>query len=258
MKNRKALFPRVFLVLTLFFIYLPLIILMVNSFNSSRFSTVWGGFSFKWYIKLFQDRNIRRALLNTVIVAASSVAVSTVLGTIAGIVLVKFRSAFQKFHRTLITLPLIVPDILMGISLLLFFIAAGFRLGLLTIIIGHITFSISYVAATVQARFQDFDFSVVEAAQDLGADNFKVFYKIYLPLLSPGIISGAMLALTLSLDDFVITFFTAGPGSSTLPIQIYSMIRFGTPPVINALSTIFICITFIIVLIYQRSRRRLF
>ncbi len=246
------------LVTTLLFIYMPLLILMINSFNGSRFSTVWGGFSLKWYVKLFHDRNIRRALVNTVIVAASSVAVSTVLGTLAGVVLVRYKSVLQKIHHIFITLPLIVPDILMGISLLLFFIAAGFRLSLGTIIIGHITFSISYVAATVQARFQDFDFSVVEAAQDLGADNFRVFYKIYIPLLSPGIISGAMLALTLSLDDFVITFFTAGPGSSTLPIQIYSMIRFGTPPVINALSTIFICITFMIVLIYQRSKRSLY
>jgi len=130
------------------------------------------------------------------------------------------------------------------------------RLSLGTVILAHITFSVSYVAAVIRARFQDFDESVVEAAQDLGATPFTILWKIYIPLLAPGLLSGAMLSLTLSLDDFIITFFTAGPGASTLPIQIYSMIRHGTPPVINALSTLFLSLTFLIALVYQRIQRR--
>ena len=244
------------LVITLLFIYLPLIILVVNSFNGSRVSSVWGGFSLKWYEKLMHDHNIARSLKNTIIVTSVSTVVSTLLGSLAGVALARYKSRFQKSHQMLISLPLVMPDILIGISLLLFFLSAGIRLSLTTVIIGHITFSVSYVASMVQARFQDFDFSVVEAAQDLGADGWTILFRIYIPLLLPGILSGAMLAVTLSLDDFIITFFTAGPGASTLPVHIYSMIRFGTPPVINALSTIFIGLTFLVVLVYQRSVRR--
>lgn len=242
-------------VATMVFIYVPLLILIVNSFNASRFSTVWGGFSMRWYEALFDDRDIGRAIRNTAIVAAGAVIGSVIIGTLAGIVLARYRSGLRNVHQGIIALPLVMPDILMGISLLLFFISIGVRLSLTTIVIGHITFSISYVAATVQARLQDFDYSVIEAARDLGASRLTVFFRVFLPLLAPGIVAGAMLALTLSLDDFVITFFTAGPGASTLPIQIYSMIRFGTPPVINALSTIFIVLTFGIVLVYQRAIR---
>ncbi|MBF0378119.1 MAG: ABC transporter permease [Desulfamplus sp.] len=249
---RKDRFTFVVTILVLIFFYLPIVVLVVNSFNASRFGSVWGGFSLKWYEKLFSDENIWDSIKNTLIVAGVSTSVSMVLGTLSGYALFKFKSGIQKVHNTLITLPLIIPDILMGMSLLLFFIALKIELSLFTVILGHITFCVSYVAVTVLARLQDFDFSVVEAAQDLGASPSLILRKIYIPLLSPGLISGGMLALTLSLDDFIITFFTAGPGSSTLPLQIYSMIKFGTPPVINALSTIFLLITFLIALIYQR------
>lgn len=249
--------PMVVLVLTLIFIYLPLVVLMVNSFNASRVSSVWGGFSLQWYEKLFHDRHLLRSVRNTVIVTLTSVVVSTLLGSLAGVSLARYKSRLQKIHSGFVALPLIMPDILIGISLLLFFISFKVRLSLWTIIIGHITFNISYVASTVQARFRNFDFTLVEAAQDLGADKWQVLWRIYLPQLAPAILSGAMLAMTLSLDDFIISFFTAGPGASTLPIQIYSMIRHGSPPVINALSTIFIVFTFIFLLIYQRVSRRL-
>ncbi len=249
---KKSRFTLIITIAVLIFFYLPIFILVLNSFNASRFGSVWGGFSLKWYEKLFSDRSIWESIKNTIIVAFISTSVSVVLGTLSGYALFRFKSGLQKVHNTLITLPLIIPDILMGMSLLLFFIALKIQLSLFTVILGHITFCVSYVAVTVLARLQDFDFSVVEAAQDLGASRWIILRKIYLPLLSPGLISGAMLALTLSLDDFIITFFTAGPGSSTLPLQIYSMIKFGTPPVINALSTIFLLITFLIALFYQR------
>ncbi|THB66729.1 MAG: ABC transporter permease [Spirochaetaceae bacterium] len=238
------------------FLWLPILVLVINSFNASRFSTVWGGFSLIWYERLITDAEIWRSVKNTAIVAAVSTSVSVVLGTLAGFVLDRYKSGVQATHNILVTIPLIIPDILMGISLLVFFLSAGMRLGLGTIILGHITFCISYVAITIRARLQDFDYSVVEAAQDLGANWPTVAWKVYFPMLLPGIISGALLSLTLSLDDFIITFFTAGPGSSTLPVHIYSMIRHGNPPVINALSTLFLALTFMFVLVYQRVSRR--
>ncbi|MBF0235059.1 MAG: ABC transporter permease [Desulfamplus sp.] len=249
---KKSKFTFIITVVVLLFFYLPIFILVINSFNSSRFGSVWGGFSLKWYDKLFSDKTIWHSIKNTLIVAGISTSISMVLGTLSGYALFRFKSRISKIHSTLITLPLIIPDILMGMSLLLFFIALKVQLSLFTVILGHITFCVSYVAVTVLARLQDFDFRVVEAAQDLGASPGIILRRIYLPLLSPGLISGGMLALTISLDDFIITFFTAGPGSSTLPLQIYSMIKFGTPPVINALSTLFILITFLIALLYQR------
>ncbi len=251
-------FSRVILSTVFLFIYLPLVILVLNSFNASRSSTLWGGFSLKWYERLFRDGAFLDSLVNTLIVTGVSVLVSTILGTLGGAALGQYKNRFQSSHKLLVSLPLMMPDILMGISLLLFFLAFKIPLGLGSIIIGHITFSISYVASTVQSRFQNFDYTVVEAARDLGAGTLCLVFRIYLPLLMPGIFSGAMLALTLSLDDFIITFFTAGPGASTLPIHIYSMIRHGSPPVINALSSLFIGATFIILLIYQRMTRRSF
>ncbi len=253
---KKPGLPKVILYATFVFLYIPLIILIINSFNASRFSAVWEGFSLKWYTKLFHDRSIARSFTNTVIVTFSSVTLSTILGSLAGVVIARYESRLQKTHAALLRLPLMMPDILMGIGLLFFFITLKIPLGLFTIILGHVTFTMSYVASTVRAQFQNFDYAVVEAAQDLGAGWWDTFIRIYLPLLAPGILSGAMLAMTLSLDDFVITFFISGPGSSTLPVQIYSMIRFGTPPVINALSTILISVTFTLLLIYQRVSRR--
>ena len=253
---RHSKFPFVLTIIVLIFFWLPIIILVVNSFNASRFGSVWGGFSLKWYEKLFEDHNVWRSLENTIIVTIVSTAVSLVIGSLAGFALYRYKSRVQQIHMGLISLPLVIPDILMGMSLLLFFISFKIPLGLFTIILGHITFCISYVAVTILARLQDFDYKIVEAARDLGARGWPLFSKIYIPLLTPGLLAGAMLSITLSLDDFIITFFTAGPGSSTLPLQIYSMIKFGTPPVINALSTLFLMATFLLALIYQKISRR--
>lgn len=253
---RKGYLTGALTLLVLAFLWIPILVLVINSFNASRFSSVWAGFSLQWYQRLFRDRAIWRSVENTLIVAGVSTLVSVILGTLAGFVLYRYQTRTQRIHEQLVTLPLIIPDILMGMSLLLFFLAAGLRLSLVTIILGHITFCISYVAITIRARLQDFDYSVVEAAQDLGASDWIIGYKIYLPLLMPGILSGAMLSITLSLDDFIITFFTSGPGSSTLPVHIYSMIRHGSPPVINALSTLFLALTFAAVFGYQRLARK--
>jgi spermidine/putrescine transport system permease protein len=244
--------PMAITLLCLLFFYLPVLVLVVNSFNASRFGTVWGGFSLTWYRRLLADREIWHALRNTALIAVTATAASTVLGTSAAFALHRYRSRLQQVHYALVYSPLVVPDILMGMSLLLFFVALQVPLGLTTIFLAHVTFCISYVAMVVLARLQDFDFSLVEAAQDLGAGRGTVLWKVLLPLLAPGIAAGAMLAFTLSIDDFVITFFVAGPGATTLPIQVYSMIKHGSPPMINALSTILLALTLLVVWSSQR------
>lgn len=248
---RRSRLPLVVTILVLVFFYLPILVLVINSFNASRFGGSWEGFSFKWYVQLFQKRDIWYAFRNTLIIAFGATAVSAVLGTTAAFALHRFTSRLQRAHYTLIYTPLVVPEILMGMSLLLFFVALGIKLGLFTIFLAHVTFCISYVAMVVLARLQDFDFSVIEAAQDLGAGWWTTATRVLLPLLAPGIAAGALLAFTLSVDDFVISFFVAGPGSTTLPIRIYSMIKHGSPPLINALSSILLVATFAAVAISQ-------
>jgi len=232
----------------LFFFYLPIIIVIGQSFNSSRFGGSWKGFTLNWYVKLFTDRNIWHALTNTLLIAASSTLLAVILGTLAAWVLYKYKSRIQVAHNVIIYLPLVLPDILMGISLLLFFVALKVTLGLFTIFIAHVTFSLSYVAMVVYGRFQDFDYSILEAARDLGATWNQAVRKVLIPYLLPGIAAGGLLAFTLSLDDFVITFFVSGPDSTTLPLYIYSMMRHGSPAVINALSVILVLFTFIVVI----------
>jgi spermidine/putrescine transport system permease protein len=253
---KRSRLPLLVTIVVLFFLYLPIIILVVNSFNASRFGTGWQGFSMRWYARLLHEPEIWRAARNSLTIALGATALSVVFGTTAAFALHRFaRSRLQRFHYGLVYTPLVVPEILMGISLLMAFAAAGVRLGLGTIFLAHVTFCVSFVAMTVLARLQDFDFAVIEAAQDLGAGWGTTLRKVLLPLIAPGILAGALLAFTLSIDDFVITFFVAGPGSTTLPIRIYSMIKYGSPPLINALSTILLTVTFTAVAASQRISR---
>jgi spermidine/putrescine transport system permease protein len=253
---KRSRIPIVVTAAVMAFFYLPILLLVANSFNSARFSSRWQGFSLVWYARLFESPEIWQALKNTLVIAVSVTAVSVVLGTAAAFALHRYGSSrLQRLHFTLIYQPLVVPEILMGISLLMFFVAAGVPLGLFTIFLAHVTFCVSYVAMTVLGRLQDFDFSIVEAARDLGASPWQSARRVLLPMLMPGIVAGALLAFTLSVDDFVITFFVAGPGSTTLPLRIYSMIKFGAPPMINALSTLLLAVTLTAVLVSQRLLR---
>jgi spermidine/putrescine transport system permease protein len=249
---KRSRFPLIITWALLLFFYLPIFVLVLYSFNSSRFSGSWTGWSLHWYRQLYQEREIWHALTNSLVIAFGATAVSTVLGTTAAIALHRYSTRLQKFHYMLIYTPLVVPEILMGISLLLFFAALHLELGLFTIFLAHVTFCISYVTMVVLGRLQDFDYAIVEAAQDLGADWWTTLWRVLVPLLMPGIVAGGLLAFTLSIDDFVITFFVAGPGSTTLPIRIYSMIKHGAPPLINALSSILLLITFLAVFFSQR------
>ncbi len=248
----KSRFCNVVTLLVLLFLYFPIIMLVINSFNMSRFGGTWAGFSFKWYQKLFEEREMWEAIKNSIVVAGFSTIASTILGTCAAFALYRYKSPFQKLHYGLIYTPLVIPDILMGISLLLFFFIMNIKLGLLTITIAHTTFCMSYVTMVLLSKLQNFDYSLVEAAQDLGANTTIAVRRILLPLLAPGLYAAALLAFTLSIDDFVITFFVAGEGATTLPIYIYSMIKFGATPVINALSTLILLATFVSIILMRK------
>lgn len=231
-------------------LYLPVAVLIVMSFNASRFGGVWGGFTLDWYRKLLSEPSLWHAFVNSFIVATYSSLCATTLGVLAALSLHRYKSFFQKMHLGLLVAPLVMPDVLMGICLLFLFISIHVKLSLLTVFLAHTTFSVSYVAMIVRSRLEMLDVSVIEAARDLGASSFQVFQKVLLPFLLPGIVAGALLAFTLSLDDFVITFFVVGPGATTLPVYVYSMIKFGSPPLINALSTLLLVFTAIVTAAY--------
>ena len=241
----------------LLFFYVPIVVLVVNSFNASRFSGAWQGVTLKWYKLLFNDRNIWHALGNTMQVAVGATFAAVVLGTLAALALSKWKGRIQSAHYGLLYTHLVLPDILMGISLLLFFISIGLRQGLFTVFLAHTTFCVSYVAMAVLGRLEDFDNNLLEAARDLGANPWQTFWKVQFPLLLPGIVAGGLLSFTLSIDDFVITFFVSGTGSDTLPVKIYGMIkRSPNLPEINALSTLMMCVTILAVVASRMMQGR--
>jgi len=225
------------------FLFFPIIVLIAYSFNESRYVSHWGGFSWKWYRVMIEDRQLWFAIKNSLLIAGISTIVSTVLGTMAALVLGKYVFRGKKLFQNLLYVPIIIPEIIFGIALLIFFVTIHLQLGLVSIVCAHITFSLSFVTLVVLAKVGHFDRSLEEASLDLGANRWQTFYKVVLPGIAPGIVSGALLAFTLSIDDFVITFFTAGAGSATLPLKIYSMIKFGVTPEINAVSTVMILLT---------------
>ncbi len=240
--NKRKFSASIFF-LTIVFFYLPLIVLIVYSFNGGK-NTLWNGFSLKWYEELFQhSERLWQSFEYSIVIALTSAFLSTVIGTMGAIALHWYNFKHKKYLQIISYLPLVLPDIIMGVSLLILFSSIKFKLGLMSIFLAHTTFNIPFVLFIVLSRLHEFDFSIVEAACDLGATEGQALRKVVIPSLMPGIISGFLMAITLSLDDFVITFFVAGPGSSTLPLHIYSMIKFGVSPVINALSVILIAAT---------------
>lgn len=239
------------------FFYLPILILIIYSFNANRSVGLWTGFTLDWYRVLWQDELIRNAISVSLWVAFWSTLISTLLGTLAAMALERYRFPGRITYDAILYLPIIIPDIVMALSTLLFFVILAIPLSRTTILIAHIAFNISFVAVVVRARLANMDKRLEEAAADLGADELTIFRRITLPLLMPGIISAALLAFTLSLDDFVITFFVAGPGSTTLPVRVYAMIKFGVTPEVNAVSTLMLLgstLLVIVSLLLQRNR----
>lgn len=230
-------------ILVYLFLYLPLIILVIYSFNDSRVNVGWVGFTLKWYRILLADKQLIAAALNSLVIAFSASTISVILGTLAGVALHKYKVPLLS---TLIMIPVAAPELLVGVSLLLFFLMINFTLGIMSITLAHIAFCLSFVTIAVKTRMHGMDDSLMDAARDLGATSIKAFFLILIPTILPGIIAGWLMAFTLSLDDFVITFFTAGVGATTLPLAIYSMLKMGVTPEVNAASSIIILCTLIL------------
>ena len=238
------------------FLYIPIGVLIALSFNEGCLPTVWSGFSLKWYGSLAANGQILSAALNTLIVALVSTVIATALGTLLAIG-VEIRRRKGKALEALIFAPMIIPDIVLAIALLSFFSMLNVTMGLHTIVLAHVVFNIAFVCAVVRARLKSFDWSVVEASTDLGATALTTFRRITLPMIAPAVVAGALLAFTLSVDEFIIAFFTAGAGraSTTLPMQIYAMIRFGVTPELNALATLVIAVSVTALALSQRINR---
>ena len=237
------------------FLYVPLLIVIVYSFNDSRLNAEWVGFTFGWYDKLFHNQDMLLAAGNSLLIGLTASAVSTILGTMAGLAMYRHRN---RLLSVLVLAPIAIPEILMGVSLLIFFVLLNLTLGLVSVALAHIAFCIGFVAIVVRSRLAGMDESLTEAARDCGASPLNAFRYVTLPLIMPGVIAGALMAFTLSIDDFVITFFTAGAGTVTLPLQIYSMIKIAVTPEVNAISTLLMLLTLALIIVASKLSPSLF
>lgn len=238
------------------FLYIPIGVLVALSFNEGGRPTVWSGFSFKWYGALLANHDILSAALNTLIVALASTLIATVLGTLLALGMeLRRRRGFAL--EALVFAPMIIPDIVLAIALLSFFSRLDVTMGLHTIVLAHVVFNLAFVCSVVRARLKSFDWSITEASADLGASAFTTFRRVTLPVILPAVVAGALLAFTLSVDEFIIAYFTSGAGraSTTLPMQIYSMIRFGITPEVNALATLVMAVSVVALTLSQRLNR---
>jgi len=243
-----------YMVLIFLMLYAPIFVLIAYSFNESELNIVWTGFTFKWYGSLVKNQEIIDAFKNSLILALLSTIISAMVGTLAAVGMYKYNFRGKSILDGLLYIPVVIPEIVMGIALLAFFSMLRLPLGLLSLVLSHAAFCIPFVVVVVRARLEGFDRSIEEAAADLGASPWKTFFKVTLPIIMPGIVSGALLAFTLSIDDLIISFFVSGPKSTTLPMKIFGMVKYGVTPEINALSTIMLVVTLSIVIVAQSIR----
>jgi len=251
---------------TYVFLYAPIVLLVVFSFTKDTFGVRWTGFTIDWYIKLFNDQRMMNAAFNTLWVAAISTILSTILGTLLALAMERYRFRGRDGLDALLYMPIVIPEIVMALALLAFFsfsfgiiqalTGVTLRMNIWTVIVSHVAFCISFVTVVVRASLKGFDVRLEEAAADLGADTRTIFWRITLPLILPGVIGGALLAFTLSLDDFVISFFTVGPGTNLLPIEVYGRVKRAITPSINAISTIMLVVSMLLVFLSQFMQRR--
>ena len=239
-RNRMKPLSMLYVGLVYAFLYLPIIVVVLFSFNTSRLNIQFEGFTLEWYSKMFQNELLMNAFCNTIIVAAVSTFLSTTIGTLCAVGLNRFEFKLKKLVSTTLYIPIVIPELVFGIAMLILFSSIHMPMNLFTLIVSHVTFSLPFVVITVRSRLAGFDRSIEEAARDLGANEIHTFFRVTLPMIAPGVISGAMLALTLSLDDVVVSFFTSGPESQTLPLRILGMVKKGISPDVNALSTLMI------------------
>ena len=247
-RNRMKPLSMLYVGLVYAFLYLPIIVVVLFSFNTSRLNIQFEGFTLEWYSKMFQNELLMNAFWNTIIVAAVSTFLSTTIGTLSAVGLNRFEFKLKKLVSTTLYIPIVIPELVFGIAMLILFSSIHMPMNLFTLIVSHVTFSLPFVVITVRSRLAGFDRSIEEAARDLGANEIHTFFRVTLPMIAPGVISGAMLALTLSLDDVVVSFFTSGPESQTLPLRILGMVKKGISPDVNALSTLMIVGTVTILL----------
>jgi len=236
-----------YLVFVYLFLYVPIVVLVVYSCNDTKFSTNWQGFTLSWYGKRLTDGPLMEAFANSLIVAVTSSTIATVLGTLAAFAIYRYRFIGRKISFSFIYVSMMSPDIVMGISLLMFFILVGLSIGATTLLLAHITFCLPFVVVTVYARISGFDSHIIDSAKDLGATELGMFRHVVMPMLMPAIIAGWLLSFTLSLDDVVVSFFTTGPSFEVLPLKIYSMVRLGIKPEINALSAVMFFVSLVTV-----------
>ena len=243
-----------------FFLYFPIVSLIAFSFNDSKRNITWQGFTLRYYEKAYNNVQLHEAFVNSLTIASISTVTSTLLGAMLGLSLYRFRFRGKGPFEGMVHLPIVIPEICLGVAMLAFFARLDIPLGLTTVTVSHIAFSIPFVAVVIRARMAGFDMALEEAAADLGANQWQTFWNVTFPYMLPGVVAGALLAFTLSLDDFVITFFTSGPGSTTFPVKVYSMVRFSVTPEVNAASTVLIAITLTLTLaamaIQSRGNRK--
>lgn len=260
----RRLWIRASLLATFVFLYAPIVTLIAFSFNDSRRNIVWRGFTLKYYEKAWNNDSLFEAFTNSLSIAFFSTMISTILGTMVAVMLWRFRFPFKGIYEGAMALPIVIPEICMGVAMLAFFARVGWPSGLpwplnlSAITIAHISFSFPFVAVVVRARLVNFNRELEEAGKDLGASEWQIFRDILLPYLRPGIVAGALLAFTLSLDDFVITFFTSGPDTITFPVKVYSMVRFSVTPEVNAASTVLVVVTVVLtcIALWLQSRNQ--
>lgn len=238
------------------FFYFPIAVLIVYSFNKSQYSLIWHGFSMQWYQELAKDADLQIVAIHSLIIGILAATLATCLGTLAAVSLHRYQFSGKRLVHALIFILIVSPDIVMGISLLILFSTLKIALGFWTLLLAHITFCLPFVAVTIYSRVTGLDKNIFEAARDLGASDFTVFRKIIVPMLGPAIIAGWLLSFTLSLDDVIISYFVTGPSFNILPLQIYSMVRLGVKPEINALCSVMFVITLIIVIFSQLVLRK--
>ncbi len=254
----KRLWMRMFVGAIFVLLYAPILTLMIFSFNDSKRNVVWKGFTFKYYIKAWNNDGLFEAFMNSITIAFFSTIISTILGAMIALLLWRFRFPGKAAYEGAMALPIVVPEICMGVAMLVFFARIGWPSGmpwpfnLSAITIAHIAFSFPFVAVVVRARMAGFNRELEEASKDLGASEWQTFWNVVLPYMRPGVVAGALLAFTLSLDDFVITFFTSGPDTVTFPVKVYSMVRFSVTPEVNAASTVLVVITVIATFLAMR------